>query len=613
MNGPRGIALRIWRDNLVRSLPLWLILTLLTSQVLTLVILLPAFRRDSAGVPLSQMLLIVWLPIAVFLMLGRIRARSHRLDLALPLSGRQLWLTHYAATVLAAGVVLAAALAALIAILALLRSRAAVAPQVSVAALALGVSAAIPLGALLVQRQQPGAWKPVARARDWSELVGGLLLIPAILLWLGSWPLVSTGLLLLGAAVLGRGTWNAMPDALELTPLVEARRHDTERPRSAGGTDVASVASVGPLGVARLLFTILHNAPPWRQLMPWVLYTFVALVGFFLAGGFGFWVELDESRILNLPLGAYMLFAGSGLLTYHLHRLDPLPVSRRALFRILVLPSLVVFCLGWAAGRLLLSTGEGRPWVEYRISGDQQWVQVPPEYLAFTTDGEAPVLTAPWGESHPAWHRPLFRGSRLVFYSPFNTAEPSSARFEALMTSRAIERVYGESIAPDEIQQRYFEVEGDRILALRGAGLTLAADYPALTPPRQAAATPFFMAVTIAPWLLLLAIFVRTFRGTSSIRVIRWVYWAFLLILLAVLIGQVIVTVAGLYRPDAAYGLLAICSLWLGSEPLLHAIAWLSTLVLIALCYALAEREFRRAELPASPLQCSLVDWGKGG
>ena len=82
--------------------------------------------------------------------------------------------------------------------------------------------------------------------------------------------------------------------------------------------------------------------------MPLVLYSFVLLMGFFLSGALEIWVEADETRLMNLPLGSYVLFAGAGLLTYHLHRMDSLPISRRILFRILTLPTLVVFCLGWA-------------------------------------------------------------------------------------------------------------------------------------------------------------------------------------------------------------------------------------------------------------------------
>ena len=616
MYGASSIALRIWRDSAVRSLPLWLAITLLISDVLALLVVLQVARRDAATVPTWQAVLILWLPIAVFLMIGRIRARSHRLDLALPIPARQLWLSHSLATALAAGVVLAAGFGVL-ALIGLLMRRldAGSAPELSLQGLALPIAAATLLATLFAQRLQPATWKPVNRGRDWGLLVGGLILIPVVLLLLEPWPLVATGVFAVGAALLARNVWAALPDALELTPMAEARRRDPEPARGASAAAAIPAGTPsGPLPIARLVFRILHNAPPWRQLMPWVLYSVIALVSFFLAGGFGRWAELDESRILNLPLGAYMLFAGVGMLTYHLHRLDALPVSRRALFGILVLPSLAVFCLGWAAGRLTLTTtAEGRQRVEYRISGDQQWVQIPPQYLAYTTDAEVPILTSPWGEAHPAWQRPLFRGSRVVVYSPFNTPEPSSARFEALMASRAIARVFGHTVPAAEIQRRYFQVEDDRIVALKEGGWTLSADYPVLTPPPEVAGSPFFMAATLAPWLLLLALFVRTFRATSSIRFIRWVYWAFLLLLLAALAGQVIAAIARLYSPDAAWGLLAIWLLRLESEPLLVAAAWLASLAVIALSYALAESGFRRAELPASPLQCSLVDWGKGG
>ena len=111
------------------------------------------------------------------------------------------------------------------------------------------------------------------------------------------------------------------------------------------------------------------------------------------------------------------------------------------------------------------------------------WVSVPYANLEIAWDGEVPELTSPWGEHHPASSSPLFRGSKATLYSPFNSPDEGSAAFEAHLTSRAIESVHGISIPPEEVQERYFEVDGDRLVGLKRGGLTLTCELP----PRAAA------------------------------------------------------------------------------------------------------------------------------
>ena len=617
MLGSTPIAQRILRDGALRGLPVWLGIVLLSSNLMAVTAVYRAARLGTPAPPHTLLVLTLWLPLAAFLLLGRSRARSHRLELALPIPARELWLSRCLAMACAAAVMLAATFGILTLVGLLLHSfYEGPDPAVLLPPLIAPISAAAVLGIVFVQGAQPGAWRPSRLGAGWAWLVVGLVLVPLLLQALEAWPLAATGLFLVLAGLLAWRTWTALPAALELTPLVERARADGATGRAAGATPARAVDADSPPGaiaIAGRLFAMLNNAPPWRQAMPWLLYFFIALVAFFLAGGFGRWIGLDESRLLNLPLGAYMLFTGAGILTYHLHRLDPLPLSRDFIFAILVLPSLLFFGLGWGAGRLaMVATGE-RQLVDYRIAGEQQWVQIDPGFLAVTTDGQAPRLESPWGESHPAWQRRLVRGGGLLVYSPYDTPAASSARFEALMVSRAVERVYGAAIPAAEILGRYFEVEDDRIVGLEGPGLTLSADYPSLSPPPRGAETPVYLTLTLVPWLLLLTGFLRSLRATVSVGRIRGIYWIGLGVLLAALIGQVVLTITRVYSADAAYGLLTMLCFRLSASPLATAIAWIVCLTLVALTYRLALARFRLAELPVSPLQCSLVDWGKGG
>ncbi len=124
--------------------------------------------------------------------------------------------------------------------------------------------------------------------------------------------------------------------------------------------------------------------------------------------------------------------------------------------------------------------------------------------------------------------------------------------------------------------------------------------------------TPFFLTIVLVPWLLLLALFARSFRATSSTRFVRGVYWAGLLALLAVLIGQLVIVYAGGYSPTVAHGFLEILVLKLGSHPLSSLAVWAASLAAIFFAYRLAQAQFARAELPTEPIQCALVDWGRG-
>jgi hypothetical protein len=612
MNSSSSFALRVWRDGTVRSLPVWILITLVTSNVLAALIIFRAAYYSDAEVPSYQLVLSLWLPISVYLLFGKMRTRCQRLDLALPIPARELWLSHSIAVVVAAAMILAAAFGVLV-LNSLLLSRLSGGPGSGPAILPLlpPLAAALLLAISLVQGLQPSSWRLAGDSRYWALLITGLVAVPVCLITLSTHQWTASVLFLALATVLGVRAWARLPAAFELAPAIAPEAKGPAAATAQRPGLALSAEPIGTLAIARLVFNVLHNAPPWRQAMPWVLYFFVLLMGFFMSGAADVWFDADEIRSMNLPLGSYILFAGAGLLTYHLHRFDSLPLSRKTLFRILTLPTLVIFCFGWAAGRSVRATADPRPLVEYRIVKAYQWVEIDPAFMGFSLAADPPMLTAPWGESHRAWHRPLFRGASAILYSPFTAAEKSSARFEALMTSRAIERIYGKAIPYTEILERYFEVEGDELVGLKGDRLTLLADYPELEAPPEGPGTPLYLVLIIVPWLLLLALFTRSFRATSSVKLIRWVYWAGLLALLVLLIAQFVLAIAGVYSPAAAHGFLEIFVRWLGSRPLLSLATWVAGLGTIFLAYGLAQAQFLRAELPASPIQCALIDWGR--
>ena len=343
---------RIRYDGALHRLPIWLVITMMTTSVLLGAVL----WRQSAhapGTPLpqGQLLVILWLAIALYMLVGDVRTRCQRLDMTLPIETRTLWWSHQSAIVVAGSVVLAGSLAVLAGHALLIRQvdpqRALEIPYLTLIA---PLGGGLLLAASMIGSLEPGLWKLRGRIEYWVFVItslGGILLI---LVLLQEKPWKATQFCLLMAAVIPYLTLRKLPPAYRLVP------------RCAAPADkkVAVAATTGePVSrwqIYRILFDVLHTTPPWRQFTPWMLYFFVALMGFILAGGFERTIEIGSLRFIYLPMGSYMLLAGVGILTYHLHRFDPLPIPRRALFGVIVIPGLLIFTGGYLTGRLFLTT-----------------------------------------------------------------------------------------------------------------------------------------------------------------------------------------------------------------------------------------------------------------
>ena len=573
--------IRIWHDEAVRWLPLWLTITMLnTSVLLGMVAWRQASRSQNAQLPVGALLIILWLALAFYILFGQVRTRCQRLEMTLPIRSQTLWRRHLAAVFLAGAVVLAGSLGVL-ALHANLLSKAGRQQFLEIPYMTLigPLLAGLLLATALVSSVEPGLQRLRGKRTYWALVLGGLVGIPLLLLLLIQWPWASAGICFVLAISVSRQTQRSLPAAYRLVPA-------TAGPASAERTVAASTdRPASRWQVYRTLFNVLHTAPPWKQLTPWMVYGFGAVMGFILGGGIDRWEEVSSLRFLYLPFGSYMLFAGIGILTYNLYRLDSLPVSRRTILAVLMLPGLIAFSAGYATGSWARSTAsDASPQVNFkvlqtRIEMDLHegvkprprelrtmvWVEVDPSFMGATFGGKPPTLTSPWGESHEAWSEELFKGTSALLYNPYNTAEDTTADFEALMLSRAIEDVYGQSIPPGELRDRYFVVENDQVVGLtsymhtgpgykvtaRSRGIPLLEDYPALQVPPPGPETPIYMLFVLVPWLLLTALFLRSFRATHSIRYIRGIYWAGLAIPMLGLVSQVVLAVFGLFSPEA--------------------------------------------------------------
>lgn len=638
--------IRIWHDDAFRWLPLWLTITMLNTSVLLGAAVFRGAKRTGESMQPSTpaLLVILWLAIAFYIVFGHVRSRCQQIELTLPIATRTLWRRHLAAVFVAGSVVLTGSLG-ILALQANLLSRVGRTEifQLPYESLVPPLLGGLLLAIALISSVEPGLWKLTGRRNYWLWVLASLVGIPLLLLLLLPWPGVATVVCLGLAVAIGLRTEKHLPRAFRILPANAA---------VAPARDASTVRLDRPVGriqILRTLFHLLHTSPPWKQLTPWMVYSFVALMGFVLAGGLDLWRDASHLRFLYLPLGCYMLFAGIGVVTYNLYRVDSIPVSRRTILAVLTLPGLFFYCVGYAAGWWVRTEGrDSRPLVTYNVrqasveidrheDPDTQprethtsvWVEVDPSFMGVSLSGQVPTLTTPAGESHEAWSEPALRGTTPIVYNPYNTSEETTPDFEAVMLSRAIEDVYGETIAPQELRDRYFVVEGDKVVGLqtsrsvaaraREGGpraepadrFPLLEDFPDLRAPASGPETPIYMVFVLVPWFLLTALFFRALRATHSLKYVRRIYWVGLALPMLAMLAQVFLSVFRILSPDAGRAFLTVAIRSLGATPTLWVATWAICLVAIGLSYWLALRQFERSEIPVSPINCSLVDWGK--
>jgi len=607
------------RDDAVRRLPLWTVITALNTSVLIGSIALGMARAGGASPPISRFVFPLWLAVAIYLSFGPIRTRCRPLDLALPLSARHLWLAHAGATVLAGTLLLTASAAVVVAYGGVLGQ-----PWTSAGLLALVVQlvAATALAVVFLQGARLEAWRVPVTAAWVLRLVVALVAILA-------WGLLAAdgppALALVPAALAGLlALWihRSVPQAFDLVVTGGRGAAAEARPGpglAAGAGWAAESPAAGALrsGHTRwsTLLAILYNVPPWGPFTLVVLCVFVALGGVLLSNGVAAWVPDVEMRLIFLPFTVYIMFSIIGPLTYRLQHVDPLPVSRRTLFMALMAPLALALFVGYGAGWWAHTVA--RPdLVQFHIATSRgetdRWVHVPPAYLEIAPTSDVPELTAPWGETHPASSAPLSRRhpDGATIYSPFNTPDEGSARFEAWLLGRAIEAVYGHTVSPEQIVERYFVVEGDRVVGIAGGGVPLRTDLQQLSPKPGGPDLAVVLALTAVPFLLLTSLFFTTFRARVGDRARKVTFWSVLAVAMVGMIGHIPLMELGILDLLGSRILFEKLVLALGRTPEVLAVTWTLAAASIVAAYLLAQRQFLRVELPSKPSKFTLVDWG---
>ena len=606
---------QVARDPALRSVPLWIVVTALNTSVLMGVVAMRLARDQAGPLPTRQLALILGLALVVYLLAGGIRTRCRRLDMTLPLPTRNLWSVHSVATYLAGLLIVLASAAVLAAHMSILsRISAFAGARNELAGICARLAAIWFLVVMVMQSYDIDLRKPKGRKSILVSLgTAAALLILAVVLDGQSLSLMTVPIVV--GVALGFRSYSGLPGGFSLWPLEVSSQGASSSavvPSAASASPVTAGTKPSRFSHRALVARVLFHTPPWGAATGWIALLFIAGLGFLMSGVLRAWEPDADVRLWVATMTVYMLLAFFAPLTFRLPTLDPLPVSRRFLFALLVLPAAIGLMIGYGGGWLTQKLlGDNTRRVHYRVEMPHYWVSVPYSNLEIAWDGAVPELTSPWGEIHPASGSTLFRGSTAALYSPYNTPEEASAAFEALLLSRAIEAVHGVSIPHQEILDRYFEVDGDRLVGLKPGGPTLEQDYPNLGRSKGQRQFLFLMAFVLVPWFLFLAIFLRTFRASLSDRIRQVTFWGLLGLPLLLMLGQVAMAVTGIVRPDVLRGTMEVMLRHANDSTLTALILASACLLLTSVSYLLAQRQLVEAEIPMTPTKFALVDFGQ--
>lgn len=587
---------RIRRDDLWRTFWVWIPLVVLNTA-LAVSILSWGTARSGARDPGSPFLTCFWFNLALFLIFGSGRSRCTPFDSSLPIRGRRLWLGHLLAVLLGGAVLIGTSLGAL----ALVSLVVAKNTDFTIQLVELGVYlvGGTLLGALLMEMWRP-KWGRVPLTfgfAAWGLLVMGGI---SVLLMVGS---------LAGPA------GAAVPLLLAVPAYAWCRHQSPEvyvmwptEGVPSGERSFRDSQDAERLGVSWIWAVVkqLFGNPREIILIPGLAFFGAVLGGVFDA--FPFSDDTRELRFLYIPMAVYILVVSVGPGLKLLRHFDPLPLERSRLLAVALGPGILV--VGLSA-----ILGAGAAWwlgppVEYvnYVKTRSGWeINTPLRVFRVAWDGEPPRVQAPWGESQKPVAVPILKGTRLGVYSPFSAPAGSSARFIAFQLSRALKEVYGLSLTPEQVADRYLESPIDGQVAAKGGRFTLRSDAGGLE-PRSGPVLPLLLLLTGLPWFLIVALLFHMIRtGVSNKRrqALVWTALIGILALFAVQMGLAMTHVAPVWAFRWVVERLAFQ--W-GRTPWGTAAVWSAVLLALSAGYWLCARQFRQMEIPVRPIRFTFVE-----
>ncbi len=542
---------------------------LLTGVLSGLVVMQAARARiqpaEFEGSP-AWLTVVIWLSISVFLLFGKSRDRCRAFDLGLPISARRLWVSHVLALTLLGLGFLALTVGMLELLFWILGSATRDLSPLRWALVDLigPMIAVLILIVVLHQSPRPSLHRIPGNR---TYILYSVLLIGScagLVTELSSLPAVAALLPLILAVLIAIRTWRSVPAAFVTVPFEGyATAAAVQAGRAAPHEWEKFAGRLGGLGRQWFLFRLFCLKPGIGLAAGFLFFPLFLGWGVVLSGLFSAWQGLELPQFSYVILTGYLLVSYLPAQSQRIHGLVPLPISRRNLFAILILPGFLTIALGCGAGMIgtfLLERSQLQVRFSARDSAglfppyplSNPTVRVPARYCSIAWNGNRPEVESPWGEVHRVGAFPLYKGSRAVVYSPYSTPEGSSPRFVALQITRAVQAVYGLTVPYQEVLDRYLEVRDDKAVGLKEGGALILEDHPGLRVQGRIALFPVLMLSIGVTWLGGASIYFKACRATVSDGGRKIAYFVLLAVGMGSVVAQVAIMIAGLVRVDIA-------------------------------------------------------------
>jgi len=530
-------------------------------------------------------LLMLWFFFFIVVM-ANATTHSTRLSMALPIDARKVWLARILS-------VLIVSCAPVVATTIVVGSRwpegaGALSFETGMLRAGLHAVAAVILAVFLLQAPNVR----LARQRRRADYVVyaiffGLMLTAISVPTVGIVP-VSVGMLVI-AAVIAAGIWRAIPEGFVTHRAEPDGPAAVERPRA----DAVS-GDARPSGAVRLAPGIRHRYITLARILAnsWGNWANTILLAFYIT----LLIAAYSNGEMDNPFSLFIfiwVFASMMYGVRKLYAIDHLPISRRALFAVVFAPSLIGAVLGIGGGMLWTAAGHENARLVFFHDNS---VDYPGEFMRISTEGPPPALTSPWGETHPPKSAPLWPGSRIYVFKPYDSGPDSSPRFAFLQVDRALEAING--IAPED-PPGTADPSDERAALRERLGESVGKGSPV-----RSRAWAVGAIVAFAIFSLVLHVQFR-FGG----RVARWNPLGYIVPLVTVAILVVIggVVAAGRlgYVAPWAYGALPaiLCRRAAEALPFPTAVLWLMAAAVGVAGIASIERAFSRIESPLAQKQ----------
>jgi hypothetical protein len=570
----------------------------------------------------------IWFLVAFYVLYGNVAGRSTRFHLSLPVSVRRLWLSHVLSIVLGMSAIFAVALVFVGTRTTLVGVGPLFGPLLPAVFFKVGSVIVLAIG--LVQLVNPELHEIPMRASTVVAMIAiGAVDFIVLIAISRVPPVVALIPLAIGVGLLFF-VYLSLPASLSIAPREPTR--EVEGPvgaeltwgdaiparcveRAADTTPIGPAGSAGAdRGATRTTRAVrgarAQRVPGGRRLVhrtiagllmrhwgvvlfgPWAIF-----LGFYLSGAF--------PDGMSGPVYVAVAWAClNGPFVYGVGRLraiDHLPVSRKAFFAYLMIPTFAVLVIGLVLGSLVGRGVFKEDWLWdrfLRIEGRPERA-VPHDFLEVAWDGTPPLVTSPWGEEHQPWHRSVFGASDVVVYRPYDTPPGASREFVGHQISRALLDVYGRGFPAESIERRYVRraVECD---CTHWAGWHRMVGEYERSPANAGSLLPLMCAVVGVPWFLFVRLALWASHGAVSKtrRVFPAVALGSAVALFTVgiiLVGATTELVSGWVVSAFAWIMLRTAAEAVpGGTPVL----WLLSLAALAASYLFAQSQFLRSEAP---------------